>query len=72
VAGRNKEIQALLRRLQTKEARQAGWVVQYQRGSKHYRVFRNGTWVTTFPHTGGKGRGIHNGRAALKRAGFKP
>lgn len=53
-----------------KAARAAGFDVR--RTSKgHYLVTLDGRGVTTFPGTASDRRGIRNGLAAMRRAGFE-
>lgn len=69
--GCSKDIGHLLKQLDTRAAREAGWTVEFLQGSHHYRIKRHGVYVTTLPGTGGRGRGLTNSLADLKRAGFR-
>jgi hypothetical protein len=65
----NKATTELLRELTSREAAKDGWEV-HQTRSTHYRVFRHGKLIVTLAGSGGRGRGIRNALAALRRAGF--
>lgn len=65
----SKEIETLVRQLRSRKARKAGWEVKVTRGT-HYEVTFQGERVAMLAGTGGRGRGIQNARAELKRAGW--
>ncbi|WP_332880961.1 hypothetical protein [Streptomyces sp. NBC_00564] len=61
----SKEIRQLI-----DEARRQGFGVEL-RGNGHYKVSKDGVYVTTLPSTPSSSRAIPNARAALRRHGFQ-
>jgi hypothetical protein len=63
------EVTPILRKLQSREARAAGWTVE-ETGRGHHIVKLNGVKVALLAGTSGGGRSIQNAKAELRRAGF--
>lgn len=68
MAPKAKDLDDLIR-LVCKVGKKDGWTVVRTKG-RHRAVYHHGKVVAVLPGTGGGGRGVHNARAELKRAGF--